>query len=134
MRILGYVDDVEALLAAADLGVNPITSTDGASVKMLTFAAAGLPVVATPEGARGLPPELGVRVASPDGFARAVAAMLAAPRVAPPRPPNWAEVTAPLLAAYERLHRRRAATPGPRPARTRAGTAPAAAGAGRPRR
>jgi glycosyltransferase involved in cell wall biosynthesis/GT2 family glycosyltransferase len=41
-------------LAAADLAVNPMLSGSGTNVKMLELMAAGLPVVTTPVGARGI--------------------------------------------------------------------------------
>lgn len=41
-------------LAAADLALNPMFSGSGTNVKMLDYLAAGLPVVATPVGARGI--------------------------------------------------------------------------------
>jgi glycosyltransferase involved in cell wall biosynthesis len=50
---LGYLDDLAGVLAAADVGVNPTSQASGASVKVAEYLAAGLPVVATPGGARG---------------------------------------------------------------------------------
>jgi glycosyltransferase involved in cell wall biosynthesis len=41
-------------LAAADVAVNPVRFGTGSNVKMLEYMAAGLPVVSTPVGARGL--------------------------------------------------------------------------------
>ena len=43
-----------ALLQGATVAVNPLFSGSGTNLKMLEFMAAGLPVVATPFGARGL--------------------------------------------------------------------------------
>ncbi|MCC5877919.1 MAG: glycosyltransferase family 4 protein [Candidatus Sumerlaeia bacterium] len=42
-----------AHLEAADIAINPVTSGSGSSLKFLDYLAAGLPVVTTPEGARG---------------------------------------------------------------------------------
>lgn len=41
-------------LAAADLAVNPMLSGSGTNIKMFDFMAAGLPVLTTPVGARGI--------------------------------------------------------------------------------
>jgi glycosyltransferase involved in cell wall biosynthesis len=56
IRILGVVDEAEkrALLGAADLAINPMTSGSGSNLKMLDYFAAGLPVLSTPFGARGI--------------------------------------------------------------------------------
>ena len=53
LRHLGYVEDLRPLLAAADVGLNPVTWGSGSSLKLLTYLAAGLPVVTTPIGMRG---------------------------------------------------------------------------------
>jgi glycosyltransferase involved in cell wall biosynthesis len=57
--VLGRVDDAtrDAAYAAADIAVNPITTGGGTNIKMLDYFAAGLPVLSTPVGARGLEPE-----------------------------------------------------------------------------
>ncbi|MCY4428628.1 MAG: glycosyltransferase [Halieaceae bacterium] len=47
-----------ALLQAADLALNPAASGAGSSLKMLEYAVAGLPVLSTRHGCRGLAPEL----------------------------------------------------------------------------
>ncbi|MGB9938731.1 glycosyltransferase [Methanosarcina sp.] len=53
---LGRVSDEEkqALYRAADIALNPMTSGSGTNIKMLDYMAAGLPVISTPVGARGL--------------------------------------------------------------------------------
>jgi glycosyltransferase involved in cell wall biosynthesis len=56
LRLIGPVDDA-GLLAwyhGADLAINPMRLGSGTNIKMLDYMAAGLPIVATPEGARGL--------------------------------------------------------------------------------
>ena len=45
--------DLGALLAAADAGLNPVTSGGGSNVKLPTYLAAGLAVLSTPFGLRG---------------------------------------------------------------------------------
>lgn len=47
-------DMKQTWLSAADIAINPMMSGSGTNIKMLDFMAAGLPVVATPIGARGL--------------------------------------------------------------------------------
>lgn len=56
LRVTGFISEKEKLqwLAAADLAVNPMFSGSGTNIKMLEFMAAGLPVVSTPIGARGI--------------------------------------------------------------------------------
>ena len=54
--LLGRVSDEEkqALYKVADVALNPMTSGSGTNIKMLDYMAAGLPVISTPVGARGL--------------------------------------------------------------------------------
>jgi glycosyltransferase involved in cell wall biosynthesis len=54
--ITGYVDDQQKLgwLQACDFAVNPMFSGSGTNIKMFDFMAAGLPVVSTVVGARGI--------------------------------------------------------------------------------
>lgn len=56
LRLIGVVDDPEkfVLLSAADLAINPMSSGSGSNLKMLDYLAAGIPVLSTPFGARGL--------------------------------------------------------------------------------
>ncbi|MBU6998530.1 MAG: glycosyltransferase family 4 protein [Theionarchaea archaeon] len=56
----GYVEDITPFLGAADIAVNPVTSGSGTNLKMLEYMAAGLPVVSTVTGVRGLQVEPGV--------------------------------------------------------------------------
>jgi glycosyltransferase involved in cell wall biosynthesis len=102
---LGYVEDLRPLLAAADLAVNPVTYGAGANIKLPVYAAAGLPTVTTPFGARGIEPAPDVYVADPAEFADAVVAMRRPPMAArrPRRAVSWAERGRSLHSAYERL-------------------------------
>jgi glycosyltransferase involved in cell wall biosynthesis len=73
--------DVAPWLAAADLGLNPVTGGAGSNVKLPTYLAGGLAVVSTAHGLRGyadLAPW--VTVATPDTFAEAILGA----------PPGWA--------------------------------------------
>jgi glycosyltransferase involved in cell wall biosynthesis/GT2 family glycosyltransferase len=56
VRQTGVLDDAtrRAYLAAADVGINPMFSGQGTNIKMFDFMAAGLPVITTPTGARGI--------------------------------------------------------------------------------
>jgi hypothetical protein len=47
------VPELGAVLAAADAGLNPVTSGGGSNVKLPTYLAAGLAVLSTPFGVRG---------------------------------------------------------------------------------
>jgi glycosyltransferase involved in cell wall biosynthesis len=51
----GPIGDEEkaVLLCAADIALNPVVSGSGSNLKMLDYAAAGLPILSTPFGARG---------------------------------------------------------------------------------
>ncbi len=56
VRLLGLIDEEtkSALLHGTDLALNPMVSGSGTNLKMLEYLAAGLPVLTTPHGARGL--------------------------------------------------------------------------------
>jgi glycosyltransferase involved in cell wall biosynthesis len=56
VTLVGKFDDEQkrALFQAATFAVNPMFSGSGTNLKMLEFFAAGLPVLSTPHGARGL--------------------------------------------------------------------------------
>jgi len=55
----GYVEDLQAALAMADIALNPIFSGGGSNVKLLDYFAAELPVISTPFGSRGFEVEDG---------------------------------------------------------------------------
>lgn len=56
VHLLGQVDEItrNSLLASADVALNPMHSGSGTNLKMLDYFAAGIPVVSTMFGARGL--------------------------------------------------------------------------------
>ncbi|MGC1818500.1 MAG: glycosyltransferase, partial [Casimicrobiaceae bacterium] len=56
VRLIARMSDEEKLrcLHAADIALNPMFSGSGTNIKMLEFMAAGLPIIATPVGARGI--------------------------------------------------------------------------------
>lgn len=55
-KITGFLDDVKKSLyfSASDIAINPVFSGSGTNIKMFDFMAAGLPVLTTPVGARGI--------------------------------------------------------------------------------
>ena len=80
VRITGTLDDDarREYLGAADLAVNPMFSGSGTNIKMFDFMAAGLPVISTPTGARGINLSgSAVHIAAPGEFAGAVRTVLA---------------------------------------------------------
>ncbi|MCL4477968.1 MAG: glycosyltransferase [Deltaproteobacteria bacterium] len=54
--ITGRLTEEEKIkyLSAADMAINPMFSGSGTNIKMFDFMAAGLPIVSTPAGARGI--------------------------------------------------------------------------------
>lgn len=56
VRLTGFLEEADKLrwLHAADLAINPMFSGSGTNIKMFDFMAAGLPIVTTPIGARGI--------------------------------------------------------------------------------
>jgi glycosyltransferase involved in cell wall biosynthesis len=97
---LGHVADLAGPLAAADVGVNPVTYGSGSNLKLADYLAAGLPVVSTPVGARGY--ERSVRLAGPDDFAAAVQTAVAegTPEAVDVER-TWSALGRSLLALYE---------------------------------
>jgi glycosyltransferase involved in cell wall biosynthesis len=106
VRRLGYVEDLKALYAAADIAVNPVAYGSGSSVKIAEYLAAGLPIVTTPVGARGYE-HLGARlcVTSLPEFAAAVEKLRLSRlgNLPAAREPTWTELGRRLHAAYTRL-------------------------------
>jgi glycosyltransferase involved in cell wall biosynthesis len=104
---LGFVEDMRPVLAAADVALNPVTFGSGSNVKLAEYLGAGLPVVTTPLGTRGFDQDLELlRVAEPDGFAEAIAALRderARPGVERRGAESWNELGARLHAAFRRL-------------------------------
>jgi glycosyltransferase involved in cell wall biosynthesis len=76
VHVTGVLDEDRklAFLEAADLAVNPMFSGSGTNIKMFDFMAAGLPIVTTPIGARGIPEraEPPFVVATREGFEEAL--------------------------------------------------------------
>lgn len=81
--VTGHLTDEEKLawLQSCDLAVNPMFSGSGTNIKMFDFLAAGLPVVSTEVGARGIPTndEACIRLAGRDDFAAVVRQIVGLP-------------------------------------------------------
>lgn len=74
--LMGVVDDEtkDVILGLADVALNPMTSGSGTNLKMLDYFAAGIPVVSTLFGARGLSVEDGKQciIAELENFSEAI--------------------------------------------------------------
>lgn len=78
--VTGPLSEADKLtwLAASDIALNPMFGGSGTNIKMLDFMAAGLPVVTTPTGARGLMDAADAfRIADRAAFPAATADLLA---------------------------------------------------------
>lgn len=77
-----FTDDAKrVLLGSAAVALNPVLRGSGTNLKTLEYFAAGIPVVATPVGARGLDVRHGehLRIAAIDDFGEAITAVLDSP-------------------------------------------------------
>ena len=56
VKLLGILDDLKKnlILSMADMAINPVMTGAGTNTKMLEYMSAGLPIITTPVGARGL--------------------------------------------------------------------------------
>lgn len=83
VNLVGFVDDFQRLLwlRAADFAINPMCSGSGTNIKMFDFMAAGLPVVSTPVGARGIvdASTTGICLAECEDMPAAISALLESP-------------------------------------------------------
>ncbi len=83
VRLLGLVGEraKARLFRRCDVAINPMFTGAGTNLKMLDFMSAGLPIVSTPVGARGLDLEDGRHcvVASEERFASAIAGLIVDP-------------------------------------------------------
>ena len=80
VRVTGLISDEEKLrlLQAAEVALNPMFSGSGTNIKMFDFMAAGLPIVATPTGARGICDRTtrGIAVCGPQSIVRKLAQLV----------------------------------------------------------
>jgi glycosyltransferase involved in cell wall biosynthesis len=101
LRITGEVseDELDALLGLADVALEPTSTGNGISRKVIAYVRAGVPVVTTPAGLRGLPlaPERDVLCGPLDAFPQLIARTFADPAAAQARA---ARAKGALLAAF----------------------------------
>ncbi len=101
LRALGYVPDLAPVLAAADVGLNPVAMSSGSSVKVADYLGGGLPVVSTASGVRGVDAAPNVRVVPRSRFHEELARSQPSPPSASPR--DWSAVGAMLHAELQAL-------------------------------
>ncbi len=86
VKLMGVVDDstLTALLSLADVALNPMLGGSGTNHKMATYFAAGVPVVTTPQGARGYDVMDGVHalICPVEEFPARIAQIFSSPRLA----------------------------------------------------
>ena len=77
--LLGRISNAakSAILSVADVGLNPMTRGSGTNLKVIEYFAAGLPVLSTPKGIRGIQvtPDVEAKVADLEGFEAALEEM-----------------------------------------------------------
>lgn len=82
VRILGFVESLEAAISAVDAVVMPIEGEAGTSLRALRLALSGVAVIGSPAAFRGLPFEMGEIARTPEEWAEAVRRVAQADRVA----------------------------------------------------
>jgi glycosyltransferase involved in cell wall biosynthesis len=66
----GFVEDIRPYLAESAIGICPVRYGSGTRLKILTYMAAGLPVVSASKGAEGIEKNNGIAIAdAPEAFA-----------------------------------------------------------------
>lgn len=106
VRPLGYVPDLAVTLAAADVALNPVSHGSGSNMKLPEYLAAGLPVVTTRFGMRGLEQFADyLNIAELDEFSETVQTTTAPSRSvrAELGPWTWESIGRRLHELYERL-------------------------------
>ncbi len=85
VELAADVPQIDPYLRRADVAINPVVSGSGVNIKVIEYLEAEVPLVSTSLAVRGLPLRPGVDLEvhdEPNGFADAVLALLADPRVA----------------------------------------------------
>jgi glycosyltransferase involved in cell wall biosynthesis len=85
IEVLGYVRDLAEVYRVTDVFIAPFTTGGGVRIKLIDAMAAGLPVVTTPAGAKGLEAAAGTALLVADGpeeFAGAVRRVIDNPGIA----------------------------------------------------
>jgi len=78
-EFVGFVEDLDAACALANLAISPIRHGSGTSIKVLDFLARGVPLVATRESVRGLSRDVEEAMAiseTAEGFYRSISTLL----------------------------------------------------------
>ena len=83
LHVLGFVDDLRPYIAAADVALNPMQSGGGSNIKVFDYLAAGLPVITTPFGARGIADDSGLALTMRelDAFPATIDALIEGDRI-----------------------------------------------------
>jgi len=101
---LGYIEDLRPVVAAADIGVNPVDSGSGTNHKIAQYLGAGLPVVTTSAGARGYEFMANrLHVADRAVMAAVIRTLDNRGRVQPPNELNWRNIGRGVHSAYAGL-------------------------------
>jgi len=86
VRLMGSVseDTKRGLISMASVGLNPMLTGSGTNLKLVEYFAAGLPVVSTPIGARGIAAEdfVHLRIQSIEHFVQGIREVIANPEEA----------------------------------------------------
>ncbi len=101
LRFAGVVSEsmLLVLMSSADVGLNPVITGSGSNLKVLDYAAVGLPVLTTPFGRRGIAlSDVECWVAERDQFAAALTRLLQCPEA------RLAEIVAQARRRIERQH------------------------------
>lgn len=82
VTVTGAVEQTRPYFEAADIALNPMLAGSGTNLKQLEYMAMGLPTIATPTGARGIPIVDGTSglLRAADDFAGALRGLLAQPQ------------------------------------------------------
>jgi len=69
----GFVEDLGPLLRRATAALVPVDASTGTLLRVLYFALAGVPIVASPSAFRGLPGRIGWEASTPEEWAQGIA-------------------------------------------------------------
>lgn len=81
--LMGIVTESEKkfIYKIADLALNPMFSGSGTNLKMFDYMAAGIPVISTEFGARGIKKEMGLFISETENFVRDISQILNSERL-----------------------------------------------------
>jgi glycosyltransferase involved in cell wall biosynthesis len=114
IRFTGPVEDIRPYMQEAALAIAPITQGSGMKVKMLNFAAMGVPIVTTSEGIAGYPQEMAVVEDRIDKYPELILSLMTNPnqlirnsqraRSIVTAGYGWDAIANNLISMYEKLH------------------------------